>query len=264
MPANGKHEPITIDAPPIGALIPAAIDALALQRQPDTVIEEATRAAKAIAAIIQSREKPLVINGKTYLQFEDWQTLGRFYGVTAKATSAKYVEFGQDYEAVRGFEATADALLISASEVRVISSAEAMCLDDENKWTDKPLFQLKSMAQTRACAKAMRNVLAWIVVLAGYSGTPAEEMDDIDHAQRPRRKSEIASGSRKKPAATAPAADHSISFIQQKELFDLGHQVGLTPQEVMKVIAKCGYNQPGDISPATFQKVCAEIKKAAA
>jgi len=34
------------------------------------------------------------------------------------------------------------------------------------------------MAQTRACAKALRNVLAWVVVLAGYRPTPAEEMHD--------------------------------------------------------------------------------------
>jgi hypothetical protein len=33
------------------------------------------------------------------------------------------------------------------------------------------------MAQTRACAKALRNVLAWVVVLAGYAPTPAEEME---------------------------------------------------------------------------------------
>jgi hypothetical protein len=34
------------------------------------------------------------------------------------------------------------------------------------------------MAQTRAGAKAMRNALAWVVVLAGYRPTPAEELPD--------------------------------------------------------------------------------------
>ena len=32
------------------------------------------------------------------------------------------------------------------------------------------------MAQTRAGAKALRNALAWVVVLAGYRPTPAEEL----------------------------------------------------------------------------------------
>jgi hypothetical protein len=60
---------------------------------------------------------------------------------------------------------------------RVISAAEAMCMRDEPKWTSKPEFQLRSMAQTRASAKALRNVLAWVVVMAGLKPTPAEEMD---------------------------------------------------------------------------------------
>ena len=32
------------------------------------------------------------------------------------------------------------------------------------------------MAQTRACAKALSNLFKWVVVLAGYKPTPAEEM----------------------------------------------------------------------------------------
>jgi hypothetical protein len=47
-----------------------------------------------------------------------------------------------------------------------------------------PLFQLASMAQTRANAKVLRNVLSWVVVLAGYGTTPAEE---IEHMVRPTR-----------------------------------------------------------------------------
>jgi hypothetical protein len=50
---------------------------------------------------------------------------------------------------------------------------------DEKNWATKPEFQLRSMAQTRACAKALRNAFAWIPVLAGYEGTPAEEMDGV-------------------------------------------------------------------------------------
>ena len=52
---------------------------------------------------------------------------------------------------------------------------EKMCVGEESV----PLFQLRSMSQTRACAKALRNALAWVVVLAGFQPTPAEELDDI-------------------------------------------------------------------------------------
>lgn len=42
-----------------------------------------------------------------------------------------------------------------------------------------PLYQVASMAQTRACSKVLAQVLKWVVVLAGYSPTPAEEMDGM-------------------------------------------------------------------------------------
>lgn len=46
-----------------------------------------------------------------------------------------------------------------------------------------PLFQLASMAQTRACSKVLAQVLKWVVVLAGYAPTPAEEIQDMDGAR---------------------------------------------------------------------------------
>ena len=46
-----------------------------------------------------------------------------------------------------------------------------------------PLFQLESMSQTRAMAKALRSCYAWVVVLAGYAPTPVEEMDGVMEAE---------------------------------------------------------------------------------
>lgn len=138
-------------------------------RQPQEVLAEAQKAAKALAEVVRGKKKPVIMNGEQYLEFEDWQTVAKFYGVTAKVTHTEYITFGE----VHGFEARAVALNRYGAE---ISGAEAMCLNDEQNWKSKPLFQLRSMAQTRACAKSLRNVLAWVVVLAGYKPTPAEEM----------------------------------------------------------------------------------------
>jgi hypothetical protein len=81
-----------------------------------------------------------------------------------------------------------------------ISAAEAMCLNDEPNWKTKPLFQLRSMAQTRSCAKALRNVLAWVVVLAGYRATPAEEIQDMANEN----KAPLKQPEKKAPPAGAP------------------------------------------------------------
>jgi hypothetical protein len=196
---------------------------LAVQRAPEVVLAEAHRAAAALKDVIDKKAKKVEFNGQTYLQFEDWQTVGRFYGIAPRIVDTKWVEYGD----VKGFEARAEAVHVESA--RVISTADAMCLNDEEKWRARPkyvygyvtkagtvevddpgpeaivwepnpykpgkkrpkkervlqgeesvpLFQLRSMAQTRAAAKALRNALAWVVVLAGYQPTPAEELDAV-------------------------------------------------------------------------------------
>src|SRR6185437_7441665 len=141
---------------------------MAVSRPPEVVLAEATEAAKALKAVIDNKPRKVTFNGHVYLEFEDWRTVAKFYGATVKVTDTKFVEFGE----VKGFEAK--AVVINVATGMEISGAEAMCLNDEPNWKKKPLFQLKSMAQTRASAKALRNVFAWVVVLAGYKPTPAE------------------------------------------------------------------------------------------
>lgn len=146
---------------------------LQISRAPDKVLEEAHIAAAALARVINGKAKPVRFNGETYLEYEDWTTLSRFYGISARVISSQPVTFGD----VSGWEARAEA--VHNASGNIISVADSMCLNDEPNWKSKPQFMLRSMAQTRACAKALRNVLAWVVVLAGYKPTPAEEMDGV-------------------------------------------------------------------------------------
>lgn len=143
---------------------------LALARAPKQVLAEAQEAASALQSVIVNRKNAVKFNGKHYLSFEDWQTCGRFYGVTAKIVSTEVCEI----DGTKGFIARAEA--INTQTGAVVSAAESMCMNDEKNWEKKPLFQLRSMAQTRAAAKSLRNVLAWVVVLAGYEPNVAEEM----------------------------------------------------------------------------------------
>jgi hypothetical protein len=146
---------------------------LLMTRAPEVVLAEAQRAANALKNVISHKEKRVVINGEVYLEFEDWSTAGSFYNVAAGAEDAIPVEiFG-----VKGAKAT--AYVIRTDTGLRISSAVAYCMEDEENWQDKPWFQLASMAQTRAGAKALRFVLSKIVVLAGYKPTPAEEMEGV-------------------------------------------------------------------------------------
>ena len=112
-------------------------------RLPEEILADAQRAAQALQKVVSHKKKPVVFKGEQYLEFEDWQTLGRFYGFTTMVEWTRPVEFGN----VKGFEARAVAIDRNGNAA---SSAEAMCLNDELNWQEKPLFQLRSMAQTRA------------------------------------------------------------------------------------------------------------------
>ena len=173
-------------------------------RKPQDVLKEAKEAAMALMSVVAIKKDPVIFNGNQYLEFEDWQTVAKFYGLTSKVTSTTFIDYG----GVKGFEAHAEVI---RADGQVVSSADAMCLNDEDNWSTRakfewktaesgrkvktkigevpvPLFQLRSMAQTRACAKALRNVLAWVVVLAGFKPNVAEEMtgDEPSRSAAPR------------------------------------------------------------------------------
>ena len=172
---------------------------------PEETIEMASIAAKALKRVVSFKPKPVILNGEQYLEFEDLQLLAQFYGYAVKTGDASLV----DIDGVKGAKAHAD--LIDLKTGYVIGGAEAYCMRDEDKWNTRPKyewqgegtaarrvkiadepvpwFQLASMAQTRAGAKALRNRLAWVVVLAGYKPTPAEEMTEntVSDAVKERR-----------------------------------------------------------------------------
>lgn len=181
-------------------LVEMGMSQLALSRDPESVLREAKKAADVLRRVLNAKPRKLVLNKQTkeqYLEFEDWQLLGKFYGISTAVIigSTRQIQVG----GAIGFEAAAEAIH-TATGMRV-SSADAMCLNDEDNWKarpqydyitvdgqqvknqvgskDVPMFQLRSMAQTRACAKALSNALRWVIVLSGQkgiSGTPAEEM----------------------------------------------------------------------------------------
>ena len=138
-------------------------------KAPSVVLQDAKKAAEALQDVIRKKPRPVMIHGEHYLEFEDWQTLGQFYGYTVQTGDA--VPFV--LEGIAGAKAKA---ILFDSQGRIMGGAESYCMRDEAHWKDKPWFQLASMAQTRAGAKALRNRLALVAVLAGYRPTPAEEM----------------------------------------------------------------------------------------
>lgn len=152
------------------------------ETEPNAIVQDAQNKADMLYNVVEKQHLYQEIRGKKYLQLEAWQTLGKFCNITGEIEWVKSVELWD----ARGFEARAVIKLTEVSideegttHIKVgdtIAAAESMCMNDEPNWQGKPIFQLKSMAQTRALSKAYRSCLSFIVALAGYAPTPAEEM----------------------------------------------------------------------------------------
>jgi hypothetical protein len=222
-------EELTVYEGETTAVVPAQVGAL--EREPRVVLEEAHRAAKALKDVLDKKERKVVFNNRQYLESTDWQTIGRFYGITAKTKSVKYISYdlGEDVKVV-GFEA--EAVAIRNGEE--IGGAMSLCLSDEPNWAKKPLFQISSMAQTRAQAKALRSVLGFVVVLAGYEATPAEEMTGNEGNGHGGPLVRMPQRTAPAPAPTAPRAvsntnanDGEIGALTDFTVLDVEEQSGV-------------------------------------
>lgn len=211
---------------------------MVVQRDPEVVLAEAHKAAKALQNVIANKAKKVVFNGEQYMEYEDWTVLARFYGLAVQTKDAAPIEIN----GVHGARASADVFDIKSGQV--VGRADAYCLRDEQNWKGKPWFQLASMAQTRAGAKALRNVLSWVVVLAGYKATPAEEMVIIDtpnDAIEPQ---------------VAVAEDTKITELQRKRFFAIWKESGKPEAEIKAYLQqKIGSQHSRDITKALYEEV---------
>jgi hypothetical protein len=138
---------------------------------PVEVVERATRVADALKDVISKRELYTMIQGKPHVRVEGWQLVGAMLGVTAVCVETVEVE--------GGWKATVEA---RTADGRVIGSASALCTKNEKRgpWKSADDYARLSMAQTRATSKALKGPLGFVISLAGYQTTPAEEMTFIE------------------------------------------------------------------------------------
>lgn len=139
-----------------------------------SVLDESSKISKALMTAVTQNKWAITIPGqpKQFLMCEAWQTLASFFSASARIIKVEPVSIG----GVDGFKATAELV---SKDGRVIGGAESYCMRDENRWKSQPMYALSSMASTRAIARSIRQVFAWVAVMAGYSPTPYEEMTDV-------------------------------------------------------------------------------------
>lgn len=167
---------------PVASLQPASVSLGVLSASsPAALVDGASLMATELAQVIQSQNLATLIQGRYYVQVEGWTTLGVMLGVTAREVSTI-----EDPDRKGVYISTVE--LVRMSDGAIVSRASAECGDPDELdrykkplWASRPRYARRSMAQTRATGKACRLAFSWIMRLAGYEATPAEEMPQPEH-----------------------------------------------------------------------------------
>jgi len=153
---------------------------------PVALIQQASEIATELARIIKDRRLTSRIRNKEFVHVEGWSTMGAMLGVLPREVTDQTRRLDDG-----SYEATVE--LIRINDGAVIGRASAICGMDEKDgkgkltWANRAEYARRSMAVTRATGKAYRLGFSWIMALAGYEPTPAEEMVDTPEPQRTTR-----------------------------------------------------------------------------
>jgi hypothetical protein len=159
---------------------------------PSEVIRRATSVADQLKTVLRDQKLITNISGKEHVRVEGWTLLGTMLGVFPVCEWTRQVD--------NGWEARVEARTLSGA---VVGAAEAECLRSEKMWSSRDDYAIRSMAQTRATSKALRQPLGFVVSLAGFDPTPAEEMPSSSGAGFPRD-----AGSTQTSTGPAPEVRH--------------------------------------------------------
>jgi hypothetical protein len=249
------------------ALVAGRVGSLIVAESPREFLAKAQEVAEALVDVVRQKRFYVTIRGNDHPQVEAWQTLGALLGPFSEhggvfahtiwarpqrdpASGVAHVTRytvrerrtrgeGPDREViereydVEGYDYEARVEARTASGL-VVGTGEAMCSRKEARWAQADDYAVKSMAQTRATSKALKAATGWLMVLAGYKATPAEEMPDEDDQER------IAAWARPAGGALLEQARSAVRELG-------GAQAGLLGR---KITAACGETMPQGVARA--------------
>ncbi len=132
---------------------------------PAAVVEAATAAAKPLADVVRKQGLIVKIGQGEHVLVDGWTLLGSMLGVFPVVVETNQLE--------NGWEATVEARTLAGA---VVGRGDSMCLRSEQRWAGADEYAIRSMAQTRATSRALKGPLGFVMKLAGFESTPAEEM----------------------------------------------------------------------------------------
>lgn len=181
------------------------------------------------------------IKGKNYVEVEGWQFAGAATGTVPIVVSVEQIPTDSFIDAEKKkpeIKYRAEVELRRVIDDQKIGYGVAICSNKESKKVTFDEYAVASMAQTRATGKAYRNTFAWLMKIAGYEATPAEEADEIkvkkdnlsddQKAAIKNEAAEIAANLKKQETAGAEPQEHPKDEVFNPEAADDGKEAPST------------------------------------
>lgn len=121
-------------------------------------------------------------------------------------------------------------------------------------WVMRQNGNVSITGNTRSCSKVYSNLLKFVARMAGFAGTPAEEMTDNEHefdehnqrgpVQQPGRKTE-----------------GLINEGQAKRFFAKCKTSGKDQNTINKLLKRFGFEKSSEITKAVYDQICADAEK---
>ena len=146
-------------------------------------INIATRIAKPLKDIIESQGLSKAYGGgqNKHVFLEGWNILGTMLGLHAYTEDTYEVELKNTKRGASKIIAYESIVSIRDNNTNsiIFGRSTNMCTNEEKGRTEHARYAIRSMAESRTTGKAWRNALAWVMKMAGYATTPAEEMENL-------------------------------------------------------------------------------------
>ena len=178
--------------------------ALYAAEEPDRIIGQAVARANALAKVIEGKHLYTEISGKKHVHVEGWTMLATLHNLSPVVVWSKRLAIGD------GWEARVEVYSLDGG---LRGAAECHCDRSEAKWADRDDHAIRSMAETRATAKALRLPLGYVIALAGYEPTPMEEMPDDN---------------KPKHGGINWCSEHQTVWFQKGQMKSFAHPIGDT------------------------------------
>ena len=141
--------------------------------EPDQMVQLATHLQK----IFREQNLFCKIQGREYVKVAGWQYAGTKLGLVPM------VEEIADQSSEKEVRFQTRVALLNIKTNQYVGCGFGLCSNLEAGKKSKPTYAIQSLSQTRAIGKAFRNLLGWVVEMAGFESTPAEELSDLSNSE---------------------------------------------------------------------------------